>query len=100
MALARQPPQPAALALAVLAPGNAEQPGAKTAGGIETVDMLPGEDETFLRQVVRIGRAQPAQESAQALLVHMDQTPESVGRTGLGARHQGRFGISIRHKSL
>src|SRR6185369_10969549 len=100
--LACQAAQPAALAFAEFAPGNAEQPGteraAKIGTRIETRDMFPGEDERLLCNVVGIARAQPSQEGAQSLLVHMDQTPESVGRTGPGACHQDRFGNALDHR--
>src|SRR3954466_4390431 len=61
--------------------------------------MFPGEDERLLRDVVGIGGPQPPQKSAQGLLMHVDQTPEGVGRTGPGARHQSRFGTVLRHRS-
>jgi hypothetical protein len=41
--------------------------------------MFPGKDESLLCNVVGIARAQPSQEGAQSLLMHVDQTPKSVG---------------------
>src|SRR5581483_4561588 len=96
--------QPAALALAIFAPGDAEQPGAerppKIGTRIEPADMLPGKDKGVLRQIVGIGRvaAKPPQKGAQGLLVHPDQPPEGGSRTGLGVSHPGRFGAVLAHR--
>src|SRR6185312_6882035 len=93
-------PQPATLALAMFAPGDAEKPRTEGARRIEAADMFPGKDKTFLRQIVGVGRiaAEPPQKGPQSLLVHLDQPPESGSRTGPGVLHPGRFGGSVRHR--
>jgi len=60
--------------------------------------MFPGKDKSLLRQIVGNPSTQPAQKRAQPLLVHLDQTPKSVGRTGPGACHQDRFGSVLDHR--
>src|SRR5262249_22464423 len=90
---ALQQPKPAALSLAIFAPGNAEQPRPKIPSGVKAADMFPGKNESLLRQVIGIGMIarQPPQKGAQRLLVQAHKLREIFRRTGPGPLYPGMF---------